>query len=106
MSSTPETYIETNQNILQRIFSELRWAILEERICRNSTDPLSAAAETMFYTSPADNPNHSRLMQLLQQPIQFDGSHRKITKANYYVIKHRLTKYNTCLLYTSDAADE
>ena len=94
----PRLHIENNHQILQRIFIELRWTILEHRICINSADPVAAATATMFFTSPEDNPNHDKMVQLLQEPIRFDGPHRKINQNNYYVIKHRLTKYDSAIV--------
>ena len=90
-STTP--YIETNRSILEQTFTELRWSILEQKlVVKNNQDPLQVMMQSV-YGSPEENPNHNIMMRLLQQPIRFDGPERKINQRNYYVVKHRLTKY-------------
>ena len=91
--SSSSVYIETNQSILEQIFNELRWSILEQKlVVKNNLDPVEAMMSSM-YGSPDENPNHNLMMRLLQEPIRFDGRERKINQRNYYVVKHRLTKY-------------
>ena len=46
------------------------------------------------YADPESNPNYNRIVGLLEETIRFDGADRKINQRNYYVVKHRLTKYN------------
>ena len=96
--SMPRYHTETNQHILENIFTELRWTILEHRFCVDSADPVAAATAAMFSTGPDDNPNHDKMVQLLQEPVRFDGPLRKINQQNYYVIKHRLTKYDAAIV--------
>ena len=91
-------HIETNQQILQRIFTELRWTILEHKLWDESADPAAAATAGMFATCPDDNPNHDKMVRLLQEPVRFDGPLREINQENYYVIKHRLTVYDTAIV--------
>ena len=91
--SSSSVYVETNQSILEQIFNELRWSILEQKlVVKNNLDPVEAMMLSM-YGSPDENPNHNSMMRLLQEPIRFDGRERKINQRNYYVVKHRLTKY-------------
>ena len=91
--SSSSVYVETNQSILEQIFNELRWSILEQKlVVKNNLDPVESMMLSM-YGSPDENPNHNLMMRLLQEPIRFDGRERKINQRNYYVVKHRLTKY-------------
>ena len=85
-------FIETNIDILQHLFTQLRWYILEEKLIMASPNPTEAMAATLR-DPPESNPNYNEMMRRLEEPIRFDGSHRKINKQNYYVVKHRLTKY-------------
>ena len=91
-------HIETNQQILQRIYTELRWTILEHKLCNQSADPVAAATVAMFATCPDENPNHKKMVQLLQEPVRFDGEERELNQENYYIIKHRLTVYDTAIV--------
>ena len=85
------TYVEDNQEVLEHIYTQLRWYILEEKVNMASIDPIGAM---MSYTSPEDNPNYTNMVQLLQLPVSFDGPQRQINHQNYYVSKYRLTKYS------------
>lgn len=59
---------------------------------RNNRNPIDAIMQSM-YTHPDENPNHNLMLQLLQEQITFEGPDRNINQQNYYVVKHRLTKY-------------
>ena len=89
-----QQYIETNRVILQRIYLELRWAILETKMCLKSDDPIEGVVASMFFMNSEDNPNYDEMVERLEAPVRFDGPECEIKQNNYYVVKHRLTKFN------------
>lgn len=86
-------YVESNQDILTHIFTQLRWYILEEKMIMSTANPTVSMIESV-HNGPESNQHYSLMMSRLEEPIRFDGPNRKINKQNYYVVKHRLTKYN------------
>lgn len=93
----PSSYIENNQSTLEQVYTQLRRYILEERMNLATGDPIQAMISTC--TSPEDNPNYGRMVELLQSPVNFNGPQKVINKQNYYVIKYRLTKYTTDIVH-------
>ena len=87
-------YIETNKAVLHRIYLELRWAILETKMCLKNDDPIEGVRASMFFMNSEDNPKYAQMVQSLKAPVHFDGPNRKINQKNYYIVKHRLTKYD------------
>lgn len=80
----PVPYVETNEDILQNIFTQLRWYILEEKLNKSTSDPLQSMIQSVYDTHKT-NPNG---------PVKsFDTPKPTINQSNYYVVKNRLTKY-------------
>ena len=93
MASSSTLYIETNQSVLDRIFNELRWSILEMIVIeKNNLNPIQVMMQSV-YGSDDNNKHHNEMVRLLQETVTFEGPGRKLNKQNYHVIKHRLTKY-------------
>lgn len=91
--SSSSIYIESNKVVLDRIFNELRWSILELTVMeRNGLNPIQVMMQSV-YESEEDNQRSNEMVRLLQESVTFDGPKRKLNQQNYYVIKHRLTKY-------------
>ena len=86
------SYVETNEDILQHIFTQLRWYILEEKLNMSTSDPVQSMIQSVYGSHETD-PNAPVMISLLGEPICFDTPETVINQDNYYVVKNRLTKY-------------